>query len=231
MMKTAASIVTEIRKARVLSMNALAVLAGIPASTISRIESGKIEPTYSLLQRIVTAAGFSFDSQVQEGGSDQPIATYLARLKENDRAINSVAAKELLAVASLASVAKRQGARCFERDKNLKETVSDLERQDQKPIVSALEAYFGSVDAIQSFIPIVYTDAPEAIKGLKSANAHSAQVIFVLSTTSNVRDNSRNRNGIAMVSEEWGLLDALASPGRQPDATLEILVGTHEVTA
>ncbi|MDR1184434.1 MAG: helix-turn-helix transcriptional regulator [Coriobacteriales bacterium] len=120
MTKTAANIVSEIRTSRLLSMNSLADLAGVPASTISRIEAGKIEPTYSLLSRIVSAAGFALDSQVQEGGSDQPIAAYLDRLKAKSTPIQTVAARELLAIASLAAIAKRIGVRRFELDRDLK---------------------------------------------------------------------------------------------------------------
>jgi hypothetical protein len=70
----------------------------------------------------------------------------------------SVAARELLSIASLAAVAKRQGARRFERNRDFGKAISDLEKQGQKkPIVSALEAYIGNVDTLQSFIPIVYT--------------------------------------------------------------------------
>jgi len=47
--------------------------------------------------------------------------------------------------------------------------------------------------------------------------------MFILPTTNNVRACAIPFNDVALVSPEWGMLDALASPGRQPDAALEVL--------
>lgn len=65
-MSTAAEIVARVRRERDLSMSVLAELAGVSRSTVSRIESGKFEPTFALLRRVVEAAGFDIDA-VPEG--------------------------------------------------------------------------------------------------------------------------------------------------------------------
>lgn len=57
-MSTASEIVARVRSERGLSMSVLAELAGVSRSTVSRIESGKFEPTFALFQRVVEAAGF-----------------------------------------------------------------------------------------------------------------------------------------------------------------------------
>lgn len=62
-MSTAAEIVSRVRRERNLSMSLLAELAGVSRSTVSRIESGKFEPTFALLQRVVEAGGFGLAAE------------------------------------------------------------------------------------------------------------------------------------------------------------------------
>jgi transcriptional regulator with XRE-family HTH domain len=222
MTKITANIVSEVRKSRLLSMNALADLADVPASTISRIEAGEMEPTFFMLERIVGAAGFSLNSRVQEAGSDQPFATFLDRLNDKGGSFDLVSAKELLTIASLALVARRKGAKRVELSTSLKDAIQTWSELDQAPIISSLEAYNKDIQTLQSFVPVVYVDNPEAIPGLEPVTMRSLQVMFILPTTDNVRKNTRAIRGIDMVVPEWGMLDALASPGRQPDAALKV---------
>ncbi|WP_369371799.1 helix-turn-helix domain-containing protein [Promicromonospora sp. Populi] len=63
LLTTAAQIVVRIRAERELSMSSLAVLAGVPTSTISRIESGQIEPTLGMIRRIALGAGYHLHLQ------------------------------------------------------------------------------------------------------------------------------------------------------------------------
>ncbi|PUB31841.1 helix-turn-helix protein [Promicromonospora sp. AC04] len=63
MLTTAAQIIIRIRAERELSMSSLAVLAGVPTSTISRIESGQIEPTLGMIRRIALGAGYHLHLQ------------------------------------------------------------------------------------------------------------------------------------------------------------------------
>ena len=69
---TAASIVSRMRLKRQLSKTAFAELIGLPASTITRIESGLVEPTYAMLQRIAFGAGFQLTETLSDSGSDLP---------------------------------------------------------------------------------------------------------------------------------------------------------------
>ncbi|MFJ3404050.1 helix-turn-helix domain-containing protein [Promicromonospora sp. NPDC090134] len=63
MLTNAAQIIARIRAERELSMSSLAVLAGVPTSTISRIESGQIEPTLGMIRRIALGAGYHLHLQ------------------------------------------------------------------------------------------------------------------------------------------------------------------------
>jgi transcriptional regulator with XRE-family HTH domain len=204
-------------------MNTLAALAGVPASTISRIEAGKIEPTLSMLERIVQAAGFSLTAQIAEAGNDQPFASFIARLRADGIAIQNRPLKELLTIASLTPLTKRAGVRRLEMRKDLKDVISRMNRQQMQPIVSSLEAFNSDIASCLSFIPVIYTSEPEGLKGFELASANSARVLLLLPATENVYRDTRVVDGTFMVSPEWGILDALASPGRQPDAALEAL--------
>ena len=212
-------------------MNSLAELAGVPASTISRIEAGRIEPTFVMLNKIAEAAGYSLSTDIEETGGDRPIVDYLQRLKEGAASIEERPAKELLAVASLVSVPKRAGARRLELPTSLENAVCKLSAQRQEPVVSSLEAFSGSISQLQSFIPVVYAEEPDSISGFEPATARSPRVMFVLGVTDNVRRNTLTVNGIKMVVPEWGIIDAMASPGRQADAALEALSTRKTVAA
>ncbi|MGH8823493.1 MAG: helix-turn-helix domain-containing protein [Jiangellaceae bacterium] len=55
---TAAHLVRSARGRRGLSQRALAARAGVPQSTVSKVESGRQQPTVAMLERLLAAAGF-----------------------------------------------------------------------------------------------------------------------------------------------------------------------------
>ncbi|WP_206074440.1 helix-turn-helix domain-containing protein [Antribacter gilvus] len=55
---TTGELITRLRLSRGLSMSTLARNAGVPTSTISRIETGRMQPSLAMLRRIAAAAGF-----------------------------------------------------------------------------------------------------------------------------------------------------------------------------
>jgi transcriptional regulator with XRE-family HTH domain len=202
-------------------MNSLAAIVGVPPSTISRIESGKIEPTFQLVLRIVDALGFSIGTDIEESGSDAPFVKFLDSLP-SDYKLQSYSSK-FAGIAQLAPVAKRIGVKRFEAPTDLRFAVESLLAEGQSPIVSSLEAFNKTIVTASSFIPIIYVDNPNQITNLLPANKSSKQIMFLLPTTQAVKQRTKTIDGTAMVSPEWGLLDALASPGRQPDAALEVI--------
>ena len=56
-MESAAALVHNARDAAGLSRRALARRAGVPISTVSRVEDGQVDPTITMLQRMIAAAG------------------------------------------------------------------------------------------------------------------------------------------------------------------------------
>jgi transcriptional regulator with XRE-family HTH domain len=223
-MRTEASEITyNIRATRQLSMNALGALAGIPASTISRIESGAIEPTIAMLYRIAEAAGFAIESRLIESGRDEPFAMFLSQLKGADVADRRKLIDKMPAVANLSPVSKRYGVRRMEMPGDLEFTLNMLSEQGRNPIVSSLEAVSESITPLRSFNPIIYVTDPSAVTDIQPANKTSPSVMFLISSTENINTYSMEKSGVKMASVEWGLLDALASPGRQQDIAMDIV--------
>lgn len=222
-MPNASELLAEARSNRRLSMNTLSDVSGVPVSTISRIESGRVEPTWSMMDRILTAAGFLFDPRLIESGTDEPFAGILRRLKEAYPHERARIIGRFPSVARLSQVARRTGCRRVQLETGLNDALTCLSGQGQDPVVSSLEAFARDVSETRSFFPVVYVDHPDRVDGFSEATRMSPQVMFVLPITPNVEAVRRDADGIAMVSREWGLLDSLASPGRQPDVTMNLL--------
>ncbi|WP_050758272.1 helix-turn-helix domain-containing protein [Xylanimonas cellulosilytica] len=220
---SAASLLTRMRTRRGLSMNAVAALAGVPASTISRIEAGKIEPTVAMLDRIATAIGFRLDAEVTESGTDAPFVAPLRRLAEGSPDARGAVLATFPIVAALAPVTRRAGVRRVELTVALPEALAALRSEDAGPVVSSLEAFASDVGVVRSFTPVVYVTDPKVVRSLRDVSRGSSTVMLLMPTTDNVRAFTREVDGVAMVSPEWGLLDALASPGRQADVARTVL--------
>jgi len=204
-------------------MNALADASGVPVSTISRIESGKVEPTWAMMCRLVAAAGFSLEPTLTETTTDEPLAGVLRRLDDAGPGGRERIVRRFPAVARLAQVARRPGARRVGLRTPLGEAVTRLALQGQSPVVSSLEAFLRDASQTRSFTPVVYVNDPDTVEGFADATPMSPTIAFLLPTTDNVRFWFDDVDGVAMTSREWALLDSLASPGRQPDATMYLL--------
>jgi len=204
-------------------MNALADVSGVPVSTISRIESGKVEPTWAMMSRLVAAAGFHLEPTLTETTTDEPLAGILRRLDEAGPGDRERIVRRFPAAARLAQVARRPGARRVALSVPLGEGIASLRRQNQSPVVSSLEGFMRDANQTRSFTPVVYVDDPADIDGFLDATPASPTIMFLLPTTANVENWSSDVDGVSMASREWALLDSLASPGRQPDATMYLL--------
>jgi len=204
-------------------MNTLADVSGVPASTISRIESGKVQPTWSMMSRILAAAGFRLDLTLSDADTDEPFAGIIRRLETAPADEHPTIIRRFPAVAELALVARRAGARRVQLDTSVGRAIAVLAEQNQAPVVSSLEAYAGDASQTRSFSPVIYVDDPARVIGFEAVTRASPAVLFLLPTTDHVRGVTRDVDGVAMVSREWALLDSLASPGRQPDVSLCLL--------
>lgn len=211
------------RLKRQLHLRAFAERVGVPASTISRIESGAMDPTYSMLQRIASGAGYTLADDLAESGSDEPFARGLEELGQAAGAQRSRLMGKLAAVASLAPVAKRSGARIFGLNQSVAELVRELADKGQRPVVSSFEALSGDLTTTRSFTPVIYVEHPESLDDLPARSPASRASVIILPKTENVRKFVRRAHDVDVMMPEWGLLDAIASPGRQSDTAIAYL--------
>lgn len=91
MLSDAWAVCRELRRRAGLSQRALARLAGVTPATVARIEKGRMEPTLSLLTRIVRATGYDLRVTLAERDPDERKARLHAesltdeeRLRQND---------------------------------------------------------------------------------------------------------------------------------------------------
>ena len=224
-------LVRQLRVSRRLTMAGLADLARVPTSTISRIESGKIEPTVAMLTRIAQAAGFRYEPRLTEAGSDQPFADTMERLMGDDTGERTRLFDRFPEVASTAPVVRRSGLRRVALPDDLATAVNLLQQQGQRPIVSGMEAVAQSINPTRSFVPLVYVDDPARVDGFGPTGGNAFQVMLLLPTTENVRQWTRDNADTSMVAKEWGWLDAMASPGRQGDIAREAFQSNRMVPA
>ncbi len=72
--RTGAALLCDARTRAGLSRRALAAKAGVPTSTVSRIENGQSDPTITMLQRLLSAAGVRLVIDVTSGDGDPTLA-------------------------------------------------------------------------------------------------------------------------------------------------------------
>lgn len=214
----ATQLVRRMRLLRQLTKSDFADVVGVAPSTIGRIESGQLDPTFGTLQKIAAGAGYRLDGSLVDLGDDEPFARALDRIEAADGEERTKLIMRLDRVAPLAPVAKRQGTRFFSMDGSMRAFLDTLQKQGQLPVVSSLEAVAGDLSERRSFIPVVYVERPEDLRDLPPRSPSAPVNVAVLPTTQNVRRFTREDAGFDMVTPAWGMLDALASPGRQSDA-------------
>ena len=171
------------RLKRELSKTALAHLVGVPASTITRIESGIVDPTYSMLQKIASGAGFILSGTLADVGSDSPYVAVLERVQNASSVEKRRLVKKLAQTATLAPATKRPGVSIFALDRSIGDFIRFLEERGANPVVSSLEAEAVAVavavavaedmTSTRSFTPVVYVDRPEDLDDLP-ATSHEA---------------------------------------------------------
>ena len=204
-----------------MTKSVFARLVEVPLSTISRIESGKVDPTWAMLQKIIQRAGFAFDGALRDAGDDAVVARTVGKLRVGAA---KVTVRDLPQTANAAKVMRRTGAKTFALDGSISDLLAQLKGLGQQPIVSALEAFAGDATTTRSFTPVVYVNDPEALNTvLPKRSASAATNVVILPTTKNVTSNAVTQNGVQMVDREWALVDALASPGRQPEVALGLI--------
>ena len=80
---TAARLLTDGRTRSGLSRRALAAKAGVPTSTVSRIEDNESDPTVTMLERLLAAAGARLVTDIAAATNSPPTLASLATALDN----------------------------------------------------------------------------------------------------------------------------------------------------
>lgn len=107
----AGSLLRLARAKRGWSQRQLATAAGVPQSTIARIESGARQPGMPMLVRLLAAADLDLRTRLEEyDDHDDVLDTLNARLSEQQRAANDAAQDDFIAALRTARRARRDSA-------------------------------------------------------------------------------------------------------------------------
>lgn len=223
--KTAADVVRTARSRRRLTMKELAGVSGVSAATISRIESGQVDPAYGTVMRLLRALGYRAEGDlVQQANDDAIVAAIRSEPSVADRFdVYRVAAQ-------VSPVTARSGVRAVAAD--LDKMVDLLEREGLGYAFSALEGFYGgwSERGPQSFWPVVYL-GPEVEQFWPLQAAPGTRgTVYTLPMTPNASRFVDRANGISLMTPDWSIIDTIASPNRQSDVGLALLASLGEAT-
>lgn len=226
-MDTAADLVRTARRRRRLTQKELARVSGVSPSTLSRVEAGKVDPTYGTLAALMRSMGYRFGDDLQQESTDEQIAKAVEATYGRRR--DRLAAYRV--AGQVAPVTKRIGVKPVVAD--LDDMLVALEGSGSDYAFSSFEGYYGgwSERGTASFWPVVYVDAGVEWPWRSQLTPGVKGTVYVLPLTEFSRRHRERVGGMWAMSPDWSLIDAIASPGRQADVGLEILEGLQEVEA
>lgn len=236
----AATIVKRIRATDGLTRTDLARLADVSPSTVSRIENGSLEPTWSTLQKLLSAAGMVINgTTVVSAGDPTAVTAARALLEKNPDAAPSEwvkrwertgwaklqSAEDVLALAITAGVAGQFARRAR---KPLYVRMRDQSKWQQLPAalseagieyaISGLVATSGDRTTTTASAPIVYVRDPRAVaRELDLVEVPPLQGTMLVPPAANELEGAEEEDGLWFVTRAQAMLDAFASGGRQPD--------------
>lgn len=213
-MTTAAELVKRARMLRRLTAAELARVAGVPRSTISRIEGGKVSPSFDTVSAILHSIGFTLSNELKDEPDDRLMLETAHALRRGEIPENQIFDRLRIA-AQTAPVLQRPGARTVNAPLGV---VWDwIHANATSYAISGLEACSEEV----SFRPIVYLDPALEIPWTTPARGNQGTIVIPM--TDAVARMVETTNNIRYVPEEWAVMDAIASPGRQSDIGLALL--------
>lgn len=202
------------RLRRGLTARELTILSGVPQSTVSRIEAGKMSPSYDIMRKLLGALGFEASDSLRPAVTDAQLVRFMDECA--DGGIPARAVPDRLRIAAqTAPVMDRAGARRFSA--GLSEVVDWANAQRMSYAVSGLEACSDET----SFEPIVYL-APSAAPPFGPPQPGRRGSILLPLADRHLRFVGGS-GGVSVMPFAWALMDAIASPGRQSDVALDLL--------
>lgn len=236
----AATIVRRIRASNGITRGTLARLADLSPSTVGRIESGKLDPTWTTLQKLLDATGMTLRRSIPVSAGD-PTAIQSARVileGEPDRAlprwqdaweragwVPSRTPEDVLALSVLAGNAGEFARRAsrplwvtLPGQRQWQDLPRALADAGVEYAISGLVATRPDRATSTAMAPIVYTATPEAVvRQFDLVETRPLRGVMLAQAVSNEMEGSTMDGGLTFVSRAQAMLDAFASGGRQPD--------------
>lgn len=229
-MRSAASLVKQARLLAGYSRAELARAASVAPSTLGRIESGTLDPTWSVLSSVLTAAGYQLGDSLSSLGDPAAVDAAVNALNgsRGDTSGNEWAARwtraglldetgqvrnpyRLAVAAGLASdLRTRPGVRLYRFDGDLTTLILTLQQAGRAPAVTGPPA-FGDIDPAGL---AAYVRDPDTLQ-LPSAEPY--RPVFIAIPAPADLPVRLNEDGVPIVSGERALIDSFASGGRVAD--------------
>lgn len=109
------ALLQEARSRTGLSQRALADRAAVPQSSVGRIEAGLVSPSFETIERLLAAAGFELNAEINPQPVDDAVVAAYRKdidrtlLRENLKKTSEERVRSLQALCQLASEARRAG--------------------------------------------------------------------------------------------------------------------------
>lgn len=217
-METAAELVRKARRRRRLTQKELAGLSGVSASTLSRIESGAVDPAFGTVVKLLRTMGFKPGPDLENDADDDQILKAILSKPSLEKRFDVYRV-----AAQVSPITGRSGVRAVTAD--LDEMAGLLERTGISYAFSTLEGFYGgwSDRGPQSFWPVVYIDPAFEQPWPTQSTAGTRGTVYTLPMTENAARCVERVNGIMVMNPDWSVIDTIASPLRQSDVGLDLL--------
>jgi transcriptional regulator with XRE-family HTH domain len=217
-----------------MTISRFAQISEVSKSTISRIEAGISDPAWTAMVRLIAAAGYRVSEELplEDSGSDERLAWFLRKYRDGNADERDELLKWFYAIAQVSCTVYRVGHCMFEMPLipwpngvggrvygDLPTVLRRLEDQGQEPILSGSQASSRRTDLV-SFVPLIYVRNPETVEEFARGRKGSFKTMKLMTTTDNVREFTSVHDGTRFVSDEWALIDSLATPDRTSDYAL-----------
>lgn len=237
-------LIRNVRSLNGLTRTELAKIANISPSTISRIERGELDPSWSSMMSIMQSVGYSIGDRIRSYGDvtaveaarraierdiephdSSPVASWLDRwlragLVDRRGVIAGKIGQIALLAGNAAAVSARPGVRNFAYTTGWQKTARDLNSNGITFATSGIDAASGGMSTEGSDWPLIYVEDPASAAtavGLLSAQEGQRRLTLLPFDSNSARGMWRDAAGLSWVNPVQGLIDAYAMPGRSAD--------------
>lgn len=213
-----------------LSARQLAAMTGVAPSTVTRIEAGKVNPTWTMASTLLHALGSKASERFESLGAEAATEAAEALLDgvtlENNewikrwgaaRLIDHTTPRDLLTVlvnAGLANrVASRPGVTTYVFDDDITDPHVQMRKIEGRYAVTGIGALTGELTAK----PTIYLDKSASIPATWRIQRTTSPVAVIVIPAPPTLRFDENIYGFMSTSRSRAIADAFAGSGREPD--------------